>query len=241
MRGFWGAVFLLALTTAPAVADEWKQEFMLYAWLSGLEGTVGVGDFASTPVDASFDDLAGFVDFSMAGHFEAKNMKNIFLAEVFYVGLSDERDGEVANQPATIDMDLDEWIVETGGGYRVNPEFDVLVVGRWYYLDMGETSTSITGSSTGNATVNWGDIYLGGRYSKILKEKWILSIRADIGVGGSEFAWFGNALAGYRFNDKFSASVAWRVLSLDRQPEGDNYFLYDMTQSGLGIGLGFGF
>lgn len=69
----------------------------------------------------------------------------------------------------------------------------------------------------------------------------MFSLRGDIGVGGSEFAWFGNALVGYRFNEKLSAGVAWRVLSLDREPDGDNYFLYDVTQSGLGIGVGFAF
>jgi hypothetical protein len=241
MKKILATASLLALAAAPVAAQEWKQEFMLYGWLAGLEGTIGVGNVAEAPVSASFDDLAGFLDFAMAGHFEAKSMKNIFLADVSYVGLSNERDAEVASEPATVDMDLDEWIVETGGGYRVNPEFDVLVVGRWYFFDMGQTTTSDGGESTGDLTQNWGDIYIGGRYSKILKEKWMFSIRGDIGVGGSEFAWFGDVLAGYRFNDKLSTSVAWRVLSLDRQPDGDNYFLYDVTQAGLGIGLGFGF
>jgi hypothetical protein len=234
-------ICLLVLAAAPVAAEGWEQELVLYAWLAGLEGTIGIGDVAQAPVDASFDDLAGFLDFAMAVHFEAKNMKNIFVADVSYVGLRAERDATVANQPATIDMDLDQWIVETGGGYRVKPEFDVLVVGRWYFFDMGKTTTSIAGESTGDAVQNWGDIYLGGRYSRTLKEKWMFSLRGDIGVGGSEFAWFGNALVGYRFNEKLSVGGAWRVLSLDREPDGDNYFLYDVTQSGLGIGVGFAF
>jgi hypothetical protein len=224
-----------------AAAEEWKREFMLYGWLAGLEGTIGIGSAVEEPVSASFEDLAGFVDFAMAGHFEAKNIRNIFLADISYTGLSNERDAEVENQTVTVDMDLDQWIVETGGGYRVNPEFDVLVVGRWYFFDLGKTTTSIAGESTNDAGENWGDIYLGGRYSKVLKEKWMFSLRGDIGVGGSEFAWFTDLLFGYRFNDTFSTSLAYRMLGLDRQPGGDSYFLYDMTQSGLGIGLGFGF
>lgn len=92
----------------------------------------------------------------------------------------------VRNQDVTVDLDINQWIVEVGTGYRISSEFDV-------------------------------------------------------GVGGSDFAWFGDVLVGYRFNERFSTSVAYRILSLDRQPDEDNFFLYDITQSGLGVGLGFGF
>lgn len=236
-------VCLLVLAAAPASAGEWEYDVVLYGWLSGLEGTIGVLDIAEQPVEATFDDLAGYVDFAMAGHFEGKKTRGLFIADIAYTNLGSERDATVANQPVTIDMDLTQWIIEAGGGYRATPELDLLVVGRYYLLESGAMSSSDLGESTLEVSADWGDIYVGARYTRILEEKWILSLRGDIGAGGSEFAWFGDAAVGYRFSDRVSAGVAWRVLSLDR--EGDvaeaDFFKYDITQNGLGIGMGFSF
>jgi hypothetical protein len=237
------AVSLAILIASPAVADEWAHEFILYGWLSGLDGTIGVAGAGDVPVDASFSDLAGYLDFAMAGHFESHNAKAMFVADVSYVGLGAERDAMVDNVPVTIDMDLNQWIMEIGGGYRATPEIDVILVGRYYILDLGTTSTSIAGVSSSSNSQNWGDVYLGARYMKTLKEKWVVSARGDVGTGGSDFAWFGNVGVGYHFNTVVSAGVAYRVLSLDREPDAANsdYFKYDMTQDGLGIGVGFAF
>lgn len=237
------AICLAVFAVAPVAADDWNCNLVLYGWLSGLEGTIGVLDVAEEPVDATFDDLAGFVDFAMAGHFEAKKTRGLFIADVAYTNLGEERDATVANQPVTIDMDLTQWIIEAGGGYRATPEVDLLIVGRYYVLDTGAMSSSDLGEATREVSKDWGDVFVGARYTKVLKEKWLFSIRGDIGAGGSEFAWFGDAAVGYRFTDTVSAGVAWRVLSLDREgdPADADYFAYDITQNGLGIGLGFGF
>jgi hypothetical protein len=64
-------------------------------------------------------------------------------------------------------------------------------------------------------------------------------VRADVGTGGSDFAWFGNVLLGYRFTPTFTLGAAYRVLSLDREDTGDEYFKYDVVQDGLGIGANF--
>jgi hypothetical protein len=226
----------------PAAPSDWHYTAVLYGWLAGLEGTIGFGDVLQEPVSATFEDLLGYVDFAMAGHFEAKNRSAVLLTDVSYTALGSSRDGQVGNQTVNVDLDIVQWIIELGGGYRVSQEFDVLLAGRYYILDTGATSTSIVGSHAGEAEQSWGDLYIGARYSKLLREKWIVSIRGDIGAGGSDFAWYGDVAFGYRFTDLLSGVVAWRVLSLDREADSDgNYFKYDVVQNGLGIGLGFSF
>jgi hypothetical protein len=236
-------ICLGVLAAAPAKAEDWEYDFVLYGWLSGLEGTIGLLGVSEQPVEATFDDLAGYVDFAMAGHFEGKKTKGLFITDLAYTNLGSTRDAAVANQPVTVDMDLTQWIIEAGGGYRATPEFDLIMVGRYYIIESGALSSSDFGESTQEVSADWGDVYIGARYTKILQENWMLSLRGDIGAGGSEFAWFGDAALGYRFSDLVSAVVAWRVLSLDR--EGDaaeaDYFKYDITQNGLGIGVGFSF
>jgi hypothetical protein len=226
----------------PAAPSEWRYDAVLYGWLAGLEGTIGFGDALQEPISATFEDLLNYVDFALAGHFEAKNRSAVLLTDVSYTNLGSSQDAQVRNQTVSVDLDITQWIVELGGGYRVSQQFDVLVAGRYYILDTGATSESIAESATGEAEQSWGDIYVGARYSRLFREKWFTSIRGDIGAGGSDFAWYGAVALGYRFTDLLSGGVAWRTLSLDREADSDgNYFKYDVVQNGLGIGLGFSF
>lgn len=234
-------VCVLLLAATPAHADEWNYLGVVYGWLSGFEGTIGVGDVNGQPVDASFDDLLGFLDFAIGGHFEARHPDAVVLADVWYANLGSTRDGQAANQPVSVDFDMTQWILELGGGWRATPEIDLLLAGRYYILGMGATGQSIAGSNPRSADQSWGDIYIGARYARDLREKWFVEVRGDIGTGGSDFAWFGEASAGYRFTPLLSAVIAYRILSLDREPSDGDYFKYDVTQDGIGLGLGFSF
>ena len=236
------ALVAVIFSSAAHAGDEWSQELGLYGWLAGLEGTIGMGDVAEQDVSATFDDLAGYVDFAMAGHYEARGPKSVFLADISYTGLGSDRDAEVLNQPVTVKTDLDQWIIELAGGFRVAPKLDVLVATRYYILETGATLSSIDEEQSGSVSDSWIDIFLGARYHTTFGSKWFAAIRGDIGTGGSDFAWFGQVDLGYKFSEHWGAVAAWRVLSLDYQgDEGASYLRYDVTQSGLGLGLGYQF
>ena len=234
---------LLLATASPASAQGWEYRAAVYAWLAGLDGTIGVTPVGGgMPVEAKFSDLAGFLDFAAAGHFEALTEKVVLLGDINYVGLGAERDSEIAGQPATIDMDYNQWIFELGGGYRLSSEFDALLVGRYYIQDVGETTTSIGGSSAGGTSHSWGDIFVGARWTKFLGERWWISLRGDIGAGGSDFAWFGKAGFGYRFSDLVSLGLSYSILSLDYETgSGADYYKWDVALNGLGLALIFTF
>lgn len=243
-RAFAISLVVIMCTATASAAGDWSHEVGLYGWLAGLEGTIGVGDVAEQPVEASFDDLAGFVDFAMALHYEARGAKSLFLADVSYTGLGSERDATVLQQPVKVKMDLDQWIVELGGGFRVSPKFDVLIVGRYYNMDTGATVISDSEEDGDGTSVStgWVDIFLGGRYTTTFGSKWFAALRGDIGTGGSDFAWFGQLSLGYMFSEKWGAALGYRILDLDYSgDEGNSYFRYDMAQSGLGLSLGYRF
>lgn len=224
----------------PSIAQEWTFDAALYAWLSGVDGTFGLGRAGDQTVDASFSDLAGFLDFAAAGHFEAHNGKFSIITDVNYVGLGSDRDAEIDGQPETVNMDFDQWIVELSGGYAITPDFDVILAGRYYFQDMGATLGEDQGGR--GRSESWGDVFVGGRYETLLGNRWVVSLRADVGVGGSEFAWFGNAFVGYRLSDLMTLGLGYRILSLDYQTgSGSDYYKYDAITSGLGLGLAFTF
>lgn len=243
MRKIASLLAAAALFAAVPAHAETKYNLVWYGWLTGLEGEMGIGDAATFPVTASFEELLDYVDFASAVHFEAQEPRAVLITDVAYFNLGAEREAMVRNSTVNIDMDLQEWVFELGGGYRITPELDLILAGRWYVLDFGADSTSPWGSSNLDNTHDWGDIYAGARYTTSFMEKWTVSARADVGTGGSELALFGNLLVAYRFTDLISAGIGWRGLSLERKPDRDNgdYLLYDMTQDGAGIGVGFTF
>jgi len=232
------------LTTArPVVAQGWEYDAAAYAWLMGLDGTIGLGPLGpGQPVDASFSDIAGFLDFAAAGHFEAHNPRFRLLGDVNYAALGANRDAEIDGQPVSVDMDYTQWILELGGGYRLSSVVDLLLVGRYYIQDLGSTAEGITGSSSSGVSYSWGDIFVGARWMQPLGTRWWFSVRGDVGAGGSDFAWMGNATFGYRFSDLFTLGLAYRILSMDYQTgSGADYYKWDVALSGLGVILGFTF
>lgn len=243
MRTMLMIIVLLFVTSAAAGATEdWTYQVGLYGWLAGLEGTIGFAEIVEEPVSLNFDDLMGYVDFALAGHFEARGPKTVYLADISYTGLGAERDAQVHNQTVKVDMDLNQWIFEAAGGYRIAPKIDILLAGRYYLIDTGATFSSVLNEESGSVSQGWFDVFIGARYHTTFGERWFAAIRGDIGVGGSDFAWFGQVQLGYMFSDHIGAVAAWRVLSLDYDgDEGSNYFVYDVVQSGLGLGLGYRF
>ena len=244
-KGILGAALLLVASTQPLAAQDWEYRASVYAWLSGLDGTIAATPLGGgVPVSAKFSDLAGFLDFAAAGHFEAQNPNFVFLGDVNYVGLGADRDAEVAGETVSVEMDYDQWIFELGGGYRISPEFDLLLVGRLYSQNLGQTQIAGEGTTASETNHTWADVFLGARWTKFLGERWWLSVRGDVGTGGSDFAWFGNAGFGYRFSDLISLGLAYRILSQDYETGsvlGDDYYRYDVALNGLGLALVFTF
>ncbi len=233
---------LLLCTSIPTLSQDWKFDAGAYAWLAGMDGTVAVGLATATPMEAKFTDLVGLVDFSAAGHFEARNPSMLFLADVFYVKLGAQRDATVQGLPVKVDVDMSQWILELGGGYRVVEIIDLLLAGRYYIQNSGATASSMIGSKTAETKYNWADVFVGARYHKIFGERWIFTVRGDIGTGGSDFAWFLTAFTGYQFSELFSTGVDFRLLSVNYTTgSGADYYKYDVTQSGLGVVFRFTF
>jgi hypothetical protein len=234
----------LLLACAPVSAADWRYDAALYAWLTGVDGTLAAGNVEDQPVQATFSDLVEFLDFAVAGHFEARNPKVVLLADVFYVELAGGRDAEVGNVPVEVDLDYEQWIAEIGGGYRASEHVDLLLVGRYYRQDTGTTVSSSPDAAPaqGDTSHAWGDGFVGARYSTTFAEKWLFSVRADIGAGGSDLAWFGNVGVGYQFTELFSMALGYRILSLDYETgSGADYYSFDAAFSGVGTAFRFDF
>jgi hypothetical protein len=231
------AAAAILATACEASADEWECDLGLYAWLAGIDGDIGMGRVSGVPVNASFSDLASYLDFSAAAYFEARQPKYILATDVFYVNLGAERSAFINGATVDVELDMTQWVIELGGAYRVRPDLDAWLAGRLYSVDAG---SSFQGSQLRGGSREWVDVFVGARYHRHFAERWVASARADVGAGGSDFAWFANAVIGYEFTRTFTLGAGYRVLSVDRETgSGDEYFKYDIVMDGVGIVLQF--
>ncbi len=222
---------------SPASADEWDCDLGFYAWLAGLDGTIGVANVSDVPVDATFSDLASFLDFAGATYFEARKPKFTLQTDISYVKLGEIRQAQVGASLVDVDLSFVQWIWEVGGAYRLTPKLDAWLAGRLYSMKAEE---DFQGSPLNEGSKTWADIYVGARFRTHLAKRLIASIRADVGAGGSDFAGFGNVALAYELSNTVALGVGYRILSLDRETgSGGDYFKYDMTQDGLGIAINF--
>ena len=213
------SIFLLLLSLMSNADNfaqsEWEYSAALYGWLAGINGEISIAN-QEGQFEASLSDLLQNLKFTAGGHFEARNPKLSFIADVFFVGLGNEATVEhtVMNNTVTTtgEVNLDEWIIEGAVGYRVTNEIEMLIAGRYYSIN---TELLINDDLKGSVGKSWGDIYIGARYLTQFGGDWFASARGDIGLGGSTFAWYGTVGVGYEFSDLFSLALTYRILYLD--------------------------
>jgi len=222
--------------------SDWKYDAALYGWFAGMSGTVGVAN-QEQQFEATLSDLLKNLTFTAGGHFEARNPKISLILDVFYVGLKEDAQEvkTVGDSSFTPDasVELDEWIIEGSVGYRAMQDLEVLISTRIFSLTADLLQSDQTIAST-NKT--WPAFYLGVRYLKEFDKKWYATIRGDAGYGGAGFAWYANAAVGYRFSELFSLALAYRILNMDYDDgSGVDYFSFDGTMNGFGLGFVFSF
>ena len=242
-----------------SVSNPWRFEATLWLWLTGMEGTVGVGG-VTAPVDESIGDTISKLEGGLAGRFEAWKGNWGGFVDGMYVKLSDDvpASGPVAGGNVVVK----EGIVEFGALYRLPKVtfgaaeeqellFDLIAAGRYTTLS-NEVNLSGAGplgmTLSGEATKDWVEPYLGGRvlWGNVFgwTEALSLGVRGDIGGFGvgSDFTWNVILAAQYRLSRLLSLKVGWRWYNVDFDSgSGTSRFVYDIQMSGPVLALTFHF
>jgi hypothetical protein len=242
--------FLIVLLFLPILSSnfttnaqsDWNFNAGLYGWCAGMTGTIGVAS-KEQQIKSNLNEILKDLTFAAGLHFEAQNTKVVLIFDSYYFGVKKDVDQITLEDGSTYTpnayVNLDEWWIEGSVGYRITPEFDILAATRVFIIntDLESDNDIIT-----SANKSWLAFYLGGRYLKNFSGKWYASIRADAGYGADGFVYYANAAVGYRFSKLFSLALAYKIMSVNYNSGlGTDYFLYDVTASGLGLGLDFSF
>ncbi len=205
-------------------AEPWTYEAAPFLWAAGLDGRVS---FNGPPVDvaASFEDLVDFANVGAAMRVTARRPPVGWFAEASWI--------ETQNHVATGLLTTVQTMAEGGLIY----EFDAALAmygGVRYQSVEGTLDFSPSGRS--RHSEEWLDGLVGARWTPLTSQNWVIWARGDVGAGSSDLVWLLEAGGGYRWDVRWAAYMAYRVLDTDY---GHTGFLYDVQQSGLLLGFGF--
>jgi hypothetical protein len=210
--------------------EEWRFSFTPYVWMSGLQGTIGVGSNISD-VDVAFTEGAEDFEFGFAALVEARRHPWVLRTDFFYVSLSDEG---ATSGGSTLTVGQDELMLHPEVGYTLLARpwggVDGLIGARYWNLGV-----DLSGPTEGvSADRNWVDGTIGANVRYRAGARWRLVAKADVGAGGSDHIWQIYGGAGYDLARCCALVAAWRYLDVDYDK--DN-LLYDVRLGGPTLGF----
>jgi hypothetical protein len=226
----------------PEPTDKWHFVLSPYFWMAGLHGATG-GPNRTIQVDESFSDIFSSLKFAFMGVFEAHKGKWGIQTDVEYVSVEDDK-ATPGPLFSSANAKIKTFVFTPEVGYRIYDNRE----GSFVQVLGGTRIWHISSDLTLNAGVlpavqiktsrSWVDGVAGLRGKAALSEKFFFMGRFDLGAGGSKFTYqlFGGL--GYNINKKIAAVFGYRDLDVNYDK---NNFLFDMSQRGPIMGVGFKF
>lgn len=230
-----------AQATTPAEAEKAEFDLTVYVWGAGIQGDVGIGDLATTGVDASFYDILSNLHMAAMGAFSVRKGNWGTIIDAIYLDLHDT---VPTSDPATfgdVDAAMGTQLYSGLITYRIYNAHKTMIDFGWgarYYridTDLELTSGTYAGR-TAKATIDWWDWLAGVRVVGHPSKRWSLLFYADIGGGGSQLTWEGIAGADFAFNKAVSLAFGYRYLAFNYD---ETPVRLDLSLPGPYVGLGF--
>ncbi len=85
------------------------------------------------------------------------------------------------------------------------------------------------------------DALIGARYLIPLSERWVISLRGAVSLGGTDFMWTAQGLVGWRFGAKRSSAIFVGYQHRNMKYSKAEVIEVEKSLSGLGLGVKIGF
>jgi len=226
--------------SAPPRGD-WTFELSPYFWAMSLRAEV---DGAVS--EACFTDLVGHLDFGAMMRFEGRHSSRWgFYLEGMYLSLGDDAKvhaGPFRFRGIDVDATFTQADLDFGGMYRFGDDalaLDVLFGGRYTHL---ETKLDLGPLPERNNNIDFVAPVVGGRVRFDLGEKWLLSVKADVGGfsvdEAPDLTWGVTSLLGYRLRERAVLGFGYRYYDTGSDDGGTDA---DLIFHGPIIGLAWSF
>jgi opacity protein-like surface antigen len=245
IRGRLAALACVASAAAPvtAAAQGWEYSMSIYAWMSGIETSVGT-PFGTVETELSFGDVLENLDFAFFGTFAAHNGPWVVLGDLNYSDLSANRGAPVGANFADAEVNTTLTIASAFGGYAIvdRPDLRIEAGGGLRFYDVSVDTRLVGNNGVPNVDIprseSWVDVIVGVHLRAPISERWFARGYADVGgfgLGdGSELSWQIYAGGGYVINDTWSIEAGYRHLSIEKELDNADV---NLDQSGPLIGV----
>lgn len=227
-----------------AAADEgqapdnaWRHSVNSTFWLIGMYGDQTI---KGTPVHVEKDlsdawDKLSDLDIAAVLRYEVSKGRLGGFADVSYIRL--QYSGETSLGPT--ELKPSTLLAELGGMYTIwgskVPQGiqDVTAYAGARFTRLDATLKADEAGIDKSGDKSWTDGFVGARYRRDLLRWCRVSLRGDVGAGGSDFTWNAVGAVEFRTTKLTTLSVGWRTLYQDYSTgSGEDEFAYDMRQSG---------
>lgn len=235
------SLMMTATALAQDASSEWRQTVYVYGMGVNIDGEAQIGP-VTVDVDKSISDVFDALKFGAMAQYRIENGTWSFAADATYMSLGDRGTGPQGIVGARINTD--QLTVMGTVGRRVSPRVEALFSLAYFDLsaDLRVGAAGQTVSASRDA--DWVDPLIGLNYKSQLDEKWLLSLRGDIGGFGvgSDLTLHGWATLVRQQTPTFSWYLGYRYISYDYETgSGINFQRYDLSQQGPGAGVAWSF
>lgn len=235
--------------------SEWQFRVVPFMWATTIDSETTVGGYdVKTTID--FSDIWRNLSGAAMLHLEAQNGRfGLFLEPTYSKIRADStfvrrRLPNLPPIPRDLTLTYEQWMVEGGGFYQAGKWHVGEGKGQWLILDVlaGARYWSVKVDLDTGTVINpgrsnsWVDPIIGARLTADLSTKVMVNLRGDVGgfSVGSDFTWNGLAVVGYRFTDRITGLLGYRVLYVDYK-SGTSKARFEETLHGPVLGMAFVF
>jgi len=227
-----------------------KYQFFLepYIMFTSMSGTTGIGNLPNSFICIPASKVFSYLKIGGMLYAEVHNDRYAFTSDLFYASLSEAASSK--NGIISGEANLKQFWWELEGLRRLNPWLEAGIGARINSIQAGlNINVAAPGggasSRTGQETNTWVDPLIVTRLRTWINNKWLLSLRADIGGFGvgSQFAWQLQPDVAFRASRLLQLGIGYRIISMDynNDKSGSDRFVYDMDEYGPQIRIGFNF
>jgi len=166
-----GVLLLATIPGSAAGQDGWQFALTPYGWATGLKGTTTTGQTKSD-LDVGFDDVLDNLE--MGGMVDARLEKGRWAIQSNLVWA--DLESETTQDGVRIKGDVDLWVIEAEGRYRLTDHWEVLAGMRYYDLDV---HIRAVGVGSAGMDEKWIDPIVGAAFSIPLSQRWSFRARGD--------------------------------------------------------------
>jgi hypothetical protein len=217
-----------------------------YLFAASMSGTTGIGTLPDAFVCIPASKVLEHLKIGGMLYAEVHNNQFAFTSDIFYANLDQNVSPKIDKGILNGTVSLTQFWWELAALYKVLPWFEVGVGARVNSIKSG-VNININGPS---GTVNknkeqpetWVDPIIVTRLKGAINNKWLFQLRADIGGFGvgSKLAWQLQPTVFFRASRLLDLGLGYRAIYMDyNKGTGDQRFLYNMTEYGPQLKIGF--